>query len=64
MTPAEGPPPPVRYARPQYWNANTLTWWERLYLPEVLRGLGITTGVFLRNMAKWLTGRRGAVTNR
>ena len=61
MTPAEGPPP-VRYARPQYWNANTLTWWERLYLPEVLRGLGITTGVFLRNMGKGLTGRRGAVT--
>jgi NADH-quinone oxidoreductase subunit I len=54
--------PAVRYARPQYWNGTTLTWWERLYLPAVLHGLAITTGVFLRNMGKWLTGRRGAVT--
>lgn len=59
---APAPKPVVRYARPQYWNNPTLTWWEWLYLPEVLRGLAITSGVFLRNMAKWVTGRRGAVT--
>jgi NADH-quinone oxidoreductase subunit I len=53
---------PVRYARKQYWNEPTMTWWEKAYLPEVLRGLAITTGIFLRNMGKWLTGRKGAVT--
>ena len=30
---------PVRYARPQYWNSPTMTWWEKAYLPEVARGL-------------------------
>jgi NADH-quinone oxidoreductase subunit I len=37
-------------------------WWERLYIFEVMRGLAITGGVFLRNMGKWLTGRKGALT--
>lgn len=58
-------PPKVvsaRYPRTQYWNEPTMTWWERAYLPEILRGLGITTGIFLRNMWKWVSGRRGAVT--
>ena len=36
--------------------------WEKLYLPEILRGLAITSTVFLRNMAKWMTGRKGALT--
>jgi NADH-quinone oxidoreductase subunit I len=36
--------------------------WERAYLFEVLRGLAITGGVFLRNMGKWMTGRKGAIT--
>jgi NADH-quinone oxidoreductase subunit I len=36
--------------------------WEIVYLPEVVRGLSITGGVFLRNMWKWVTGRKGAVT--
>lgn len=65
-TPDSGQPAPrvkpVRYARKEYWNEPTMTLWERAYLPEVLRGLAITTGVFLRNMGKWITGRRGAVT--
>jgi NADH-quinone oxidoreductase subunit I len=39
-----------------------MSWYERAYLPEVFKGLAITTGVFLRNMFKWVTGRRGAVT--
>lgn len=55
-------PRAVRYARKQYWNEPTMSLYERLYLPEVLRGIAITSGVFLRNMAKWLTGRKGAVT--
>ena len=37
-------------------------WWERSYLLEVARGLAITGGVFLRNMGKWMTGRKGALT--
>jgi len=48
--------------RKRYWNEPTLTLWERAYLPEILRGLGITSGVFLRNMGRWITGRKGALT--
>jgi NAD-dependent dihydropyrimidine dehydrogenase PreA subunit len=51
-----------RYRRKAYWNRPTMGWWERLYLPEILRGLGITSRVFLRNMGKWMTGRKGALT--
>ena len=39
-----------------------MTWWERAYLPEILRGLAITGGVFIRNMWRWITGRKGALT--
>jgi len=50
------------YVRKQYWNAPTMTWWERVYLPEILRGLAITGGVFVRNMWRWMTFRKGALT--
>ncbi len=50
------------YVRKQYWNQPTMTLYERLYLPEILRGLSITGGVFLRNMFKFMTGRKGALT--
>ncbi len=36
--------------------------WERSYLPEVIRGLCITGGVFFGNMWKWMTFRKGALT--
>jgi NADH-quinone oxidoreductase subunit I len=39
-----------------------MSWWERAYLPEILRGLFITGGVFMRNMGRWLTFRKGALT--
>jgi NADH-quinone oxidoreductase subunit I len=45
-----------------YWNEPTMGRWESVYLLEVVRGLLITGGVFLRNMWKWCTGRKGAVT--
>jgi NADH-quinone oxidoreductase subunit I len=48
--------------RKEYWNAPTLGWWERAYIFEVLHGLAITGGVIFRNMAKWLTFRKGALT--
>ena len=48
--------------RKRYWNAPTLSLWERAYLPEILRGLALTSGVFLRNMGRWMTGRKGALT--
>lgn len=48
--------------RREYWNAPTLTWWERFYLFEILRGLAITGGVFTRNMWRWMSGRKGALT--
>jgi len=39
-----------------------LSLWERLFVPEIVHGLWITGGVFVRNMGKWLTGRKGALT--
>jgi len=51
-----------RPPRKQYWNEPKLGLWERLYLFEIVRGLRITGGVFFGNMAKWLTGRKGALT--
>ena len=48
--------------RRKYWNEPTLGWWERFYLFEVLRGFSITGGVFLRNMKRWITGGKGALT--
>jgi NADH-quinone oxidoreductase subunit I len=50
------------YRRKQYWNEPEMTWWERAYIFEIVRGLMITGGVFLRNMGRWLTGRKGALT--
>jgi NADH-quinone oxidoreductase subunit I len=51
-----------RPARKQYWNEPKLGLWERLYIFEIARGLSITGGVFFRNMWKWITGRKGALT--
>ena len=45
------------YKRKQYWNEPKLDAWDSAYLPEILRGLALTSGVFLRNMGRWLTGR-------
>ncbi len=45
-----------------YWNEPRMGWYERAYLFEVVRGLRITGGVLLRNMWKWITGRKGALT--
>ena len=50
------------YVRKVYWNEPSLSWWERAYLFEILRGLGVTSRVFLRNMWRWTTGRKGALT--
>ena len=50
------------YKRKRYWNEPTMGLWERAYLPEIVRGLVITGVVFLRNMGKWMTGRKGAIT--
>jgi len=50
------------YKRKQYWNAPTMSWWERAYLFEIVRGLSITGGVFMRNMWRWITFRKGALT--
>ena len=48
--------------RRRYWNQPQMGWWERAYIFEVIRGLKITGGVFLANMWKWMTGRKGALT--
>ncbi|MGE5339195.1 MAG: NuoI/complex I 23 kDa subunit family protein [Gemmatimonadota bacterium] len=50
------------HVRKQYWNEPEMGWYERAYLFEILRGMYITSVVFLRNMGKWITGRKGAIT--
>ena len=50
------------YPRRQYWNSPTMSWWERAYIFEIVRGLCITGGIFTRNMWRWMTGRKGALT--
>ena len=50
------------YRRKLYWNRPSMGWWERAYLFEIVRGLSITGGVFLTNMWKWMTLRKGALT--
>ena len=52
--------PPIK--RRQYWNAPAMTWYERAYIFEIVRGLAITGGIFARNMWRWMTGRKGALT--
>jgi NADH-quinone oxidoreductase subunit I len=51
-----------RAAKKRYWNEPRMGLRERIYIIEVLRGLNITGGVFLRNMWKWMTFRKGALT--
>ena len=50
------------HVRKRYWNEPQMGWYEKAYLPEILKGLAITGGVFVRNMAKWMTGKKGALT--
>ena len=50
------------HVRKKYWNEPTMGLWERAYLPEVVRGLYITSRIFLKNMFKWMTGKKGAIT--
>jgi NADH-quinone oxidoreductase subunit I len=51
-----------RAPRKRYWNEPRMGWRERIYIIEVLRGLRITGSVFLGNMWKWVTFRKGALT--
>ena len=50
------------YRRKRYWNEPTMSWWERAYLFEIVRGLSITGGIFMKNMWRWMTLRKGALT--
>jgi len=50
------------HQRKVYWNEPVMSWYERAYLFEIIRGLLITSAVFWRNMGKWVTGRKGALT--
>jgi NADH-quinone oxidoreductase subunit I len=50
------------YRRKRYWNEPKMGWYERAYLFEVIRGLMITGGVFLKNLSTFMLGRRGALT--
>jgi NADH-quinone oxidoreductase subunit I len=48
--------------RRKYWNEPAMSLWERAYVFEIVRGLAITGGVFLANMWRWVTLRKGALT--
>ena len=48
--------------RKRYWNEPEMGWRERIYILEVARGLWITGSIFLGNLGRWLTGRKGALT--
>ncbi|MDP2008327.1 MAG: NADH-quinone oxidoreductase subunit I [Rubrivivax sp.] len=60
------PAPLPKITRPKprktYWNEPTLGWYEKAFIFEIVRGLMITGRVFFSNMAKWVTGRKGALT--
>lgn len=60
--PGKVPPKVPRKVRRTYWNEPEMGRWESVYLLEVIRGLAITGGVFLRNLGTYMLGRRGAVT--
>lgn len=46
----------------KYWNEPEPGLYEKLFIFEIVRGLRITGRVFFANMAKWVTGKKGAVT--
>ncbi len=37
----------------KYYNPSEMTLAEKLYVPEIIRGLMLTAGVFFKNMAQW-----------
>lgn len=39
-----------------------LGFWEKLYFPQALRGLAVTSSIFMRNMWYWIRGKKGGVT--
>lgn len=41
-----------------------MTWWERLYLPEIVRGLLVTTSHFWRNLALHVLHAVGLATHK
>lgn len=61
---APATPPRMKRPKPRkvYWNEPEPSWYERAFIFEIVRGLRITGGVFARNMWKWMTGRKGALT--
>lgn len=48
--------------RKEYWNKEEMGFWEKAYIFEIVRGLWVTASVFNRNMFRWFTGRKGALT--
>ncbi|MBF0313444.1 MAG: NADH-quinone oxidoreductase subunit I [Oligoflexia bacterium] len=48
--------------RKEYWNQKEMSYWEKLYYLEIARGLWVTFSVFIKNLYKWCTGKKGALT--
>ena len=46
----------------KYNNPEKLRFKEAIYLIAIIKGLCITARIFFRNLFKWITKRRGAVT--
>jgi NADH-quinone oxidoreductase subunit I len=51
-----------RAGKKKYWNERHLGLWDSLYVPQIVHGMMITGRVFLANMWKWITLRKGALT--
>lgn len=51
-----------KYTRKKYWNQPQMGWYERAYIFEVVLGLIVTGKVFLGNLFKFMTFRKGAIT--
>ena len=44
------------------WNRASLSFWDRLFLRSIFQGLATTAWVFIGNMFRWMTFRKGALT--
>ncbi len=46
----------------KYRNPEKMRFAEAIYIVEIVKGICLTAGVFLKNLGRWIIGKRGAVT--
>ena len=52
----------VKRIKKEYWNKLEMTPWEKVYHIEIFKGLWLTFSIAAKNLWKFATGRRGALT--